>query len=184
MPKNIKTPKKRSFATRGHLAFSFPQLNREAEWEEKCLVKSIQERIHSSPTEGNQSVESRLQLQWHQHDSGQFSHRDPRHGAGETCLRHFSGLTESPWECLTLAGRPGDRVCGWWSWWSTTRSVSLWENISNEENIWIHYKYNTTRRRGRTTTVRTDYDIALLRIDYPVIDEESGEKTFLKGSVK
>ena len=48
----------------------------------------------------------------------------------------------------------------------------------------IHYKYNTTRRRGRTTTVRTDYDIALLRIDYPVIDEESGEKTFLKGSVK
>ena len=56
--------------------------------------------------------------------------------------------------------------------------------ISNEENIWIHYKYNTTRRRGRTTTVRTDYDIALLRIDYPVIDEESGEKTFLKGSVK
>ena len=46
----------------------------------------------------------------------------------------------------------------------------------------IHYKYNTTRRRGRTTTVRTDYDIALLRIDYPVIDEESGKKTFFKGS--
>ena len=123
MPKNIKTQKERSFANREHLAFSFPQLNRETEWEEKCLVKSIQERIHSSPTEGNQSVESRLQLQWHQHDSGQFSQSDPRHGAGETCLRHFSGLTESPWECLTLAGRPGDRGWGWWSWWSTTSTT-------------------------------------------------------------
>ena len=63
---------------------------------------------------------------------------------------------------------------GWPAWRQSMRVVELV----------IHYKYNTTRRRGRTTTVRTDYDIALLRIDYPVIDEESGEKTFLKGSVK
>ena len=45
----------------------------------------------------------------------------------------------------------------------------------------IHYKYKQRRTRGRTTMVRTDYDIALVRVDYPAVDEESG-MTFLHGN--
>ena len=39
----------------------------------------------------------------------------------------------------------------------------------------IHYKYHSEKIVKGTTKIRKDYDIALIRLDYPVIDEESGE---------
>lgn len=39
----------------------------------------------------------------------------------------------------------------------------------------IHFKYNMKRRRGEKTTYRADYDIALLRIDYPAVDDGNGK---------
>ena len=39
----------------------------------------------------------------------------------------------------------------------------------------LHYKYDLERTRGGKTTYRTDYDIALLRIDYPAVDERNGK---------
>ena len=38
----------------------------------------------------------------------------------------------------------------------------------------IHYKYNSSKNVKGTIKIRKDYDIALIRIDYPIIDEESG----------
>ena len=56
--------------------------------------------------------------------------------------------------------------------------------VDSGENAWrrkfrvvelvIHYKYKMVKNRGRRTTIRTDYDIALLRIDYPAVDKGNG----------
>ena len=32
---------------------------------------------------------------------------------------------------------------------------------------------------GRTKTIRKDYDIALIRLDYPIIDENSGDQCII-----
>merc|ERR1719450_532756 len=45
----------------------------------------------------------------------------------------------------------------------------------------VHYKYNETRITPKKITKRKDYDIALIRIDYPVIDDDSG-MTLLHGN--
>ena len=42
----------------------------------------------------------------------------------------------------------------------------------------IHYKWHLTKTSGKKTTRRNDYDIALVRLDYPAIDELSGKSTF------
>ena len=39
----------------------------------------------------------------------------------------------------------------------------------------IHYKYNSSKTVRGKIKIRKDYDIALIRLDYPIIDEESGE---------
>ena len=38
----------------------------------------------------------------------------------------------------------------------------------------VHYKFMLTTKRGRISYMRKDYDIALLRVDYPVIDDQHG----------
>ena len=48
------------------------------------------------------------------------------------------------------------------------------------EELIIHYKYKSTKigKKGKKKR-RVDYDIALIRLDYPVIDEKSGEFVFI-----
>ena len=43
----------------------------------------------------------------------------------------------------------------------------------------IHYKYNSSKTVRGKIKIRKDYDIALIRLDYPIIDEESGECVFI-----
>ena len=43
----------------------------------------------------------------------------------------------------------------------------------------IHYKYNSSKTVRGKIKIRKDYDIALIRLDYPVIDEEFGEFVFI-----
>ena len=38
----------------------------------------------------------------------------------------------------------------------------------------VHYKWQMERTLGRKTLRRDDYDIALVRLDYPAIDQENG----------
>ena len=38
----------------------------------------------------------------------------------------------------------------------------------------VHYKWQMERSRGKRITRRDDYDIALVRLDYPAIDEDNG----------
>ena len=45
----------------------------------------------------------------------------------------------------------------------------------------VHYKFMLTTKRGRISYMRKDYDIALLRVDYPIIDEDHG-LTVMKGN--
>ena len=68
------------------------------------------------------------------------------------------------------------------------------EYTSGGENAWrkkfrvlevvIHYKYNMMRRRGGITHQRTDYDIALIRIDYPAVDEGNGNNRLYQSEQK
>ena len=52
--------------------------------------------------------------------------------------------------------------------------VEAWKQPVRVVELVVHYKYMMRRTRGRKVTVRKDYDIALLRIDYPVMDDENG----------
>ena len=45
----------------------------------------------------------------------------------------------------------------------------------------VHYKYMLKTKRGRVRYLRKDYDIALLRVDYPIIDENHG-LTVMRGN--
>ena len=47
----------------------------------------------------------------------------------------------------------------------------------------IHYKYNSSKTVRGKIKIRKDYDIALIRLDYPIIDEESGECVFILISI-
>ena len=47
----------------------------------------------------------------------------------------------------------------------------------------IHYKWQMKKTSGKRTTVRHDYDIALVRLDYPAIDELSGKSPLCPSSV-
>ena len=58
---------------------------------------------------------------------------------------------------------------------SSTNYGDGWRREFRIEELIIHYKYETTKVVGRSKTVRKDYDIALIRLDYPIIDEKSGD---------
>ena len=45
----------------------------------------------------------------------------------------------------------------------------------------IHYKFMWKKKRGRVSYMRKDYDIALLRVDYPIIDDHHG-LTVMRGN--
>ena len=47
------------------------------------------------------------------------------------------------------------------------------------EELIIHHKYKSTKIVKGKKKRRVDYDIALIRLDYPVIDEKSGEFVFI-----
>ena len=47
------------------------------------------------------------------------------------------------------------------------------------EELIIHHKYKSTKIVKGKKKKRYDYDIALIRLDYPVIDEKSGEFVFI-----
>ena len=47
------------------------------------------------------------------------------------------------------------------------------------EELIIHHKYKSTKIVKGKKKKRYDYDIALIRLDYPVIDEEFGEFVFI-----
>ena len=51
-------------------------------------------------------------------------------------------------------------------------------NIANDsdDSIIIHKKYAMFRKNGTFTYYRKDYDIALIRLNYPVADERTGMK--------
>ena len=49
-----------------------------------------------------------------------------------------------------------------------------WKREFKMVELIIHYKYNSEEIVGNTRTIRKDYDIALIRLDYPIIDEMSG----------
>ena len=40
--------------------------------------------------------------------------------------------------------------------------------------IVLHYKYDLLTKQGGKTTYKTDYDIALVRIDYPAVHDGIG----------
>ena len=42
----------------------------------------------------------------------------------------------------------------------------------------LHYKWHLVKTHGKKKTRREDYDIALVRLDYPAIDEFSGKSPF------
>ena len=50
-----------------------------------------------------------------------------------------------------------------------------WKRVFTIAELIIHYKYNSLKIVRGKHKVRKDYDIALIRLDYPLIDEESGE---------
>ena len=56
----------------------------------------------------------------------------------------------------------------------TTWYAHAWKKEVTVVELVIHYKYKMRRTRGNRITERKDYDIALLRIEYPVMDEKSG----------
>ena len=45
----------------------------------------------------------------------------------------------------------------------------------------VHYKYMWKSKRGRVSYLRKDYDIALLRVDYPIMDDYHG-LTVMRGN--
>ena len=45
----------------------------------------------------------------------------------------------------------------------------------------VHYKFMWKTKRGRVSYLRKDYDIALLRVDYPIIDDYNG-LTVMRGN--
>ena len=57
---------------------------------------------------------------------------------------------------------------------SDNPSVPAWKKRFRAVEIVLHSKYNKTRKRGKITTYREDYDVALLRIEYPAVDEANG----------
>ena len=61
--------------------------------------------------------------------------------------------------------------------WGGPNGTLAWRKRFRALEVVIHYKYNMMRRRGRITTQRKDYDIALIRIDYPAVDLASGKNT-------
>ena len=70
--------------------------------------------------------------------------------------------------CQVYLGADGavEEEEGWGRWRKKFRVLELV----------LHYKHDKRKtRQGRKTTYRTDYDIALLRIDYPVVDERNGK---------
>ena len=52
--------------------------------------------------------------------------------------------------------------------------IDAWKRRFRVKQAVIHYKYKTERKEGKTIFERKDYDIALLRIDYPAVDEVNG----------
>ena len=54
-----------------------------------------------------------------------------------------------------------------------------WKRAFAIVELIIHYKYKIKKIVRGTTKIRKDYDIALIRLDYPVIDEESGKFVFI-----
>ena len=55
---------------------------------------------------------------------------------------------------------------------------SEWREMFLAVEVIVHYKYNETRITPKKITKRKDYDIALIRIDYPVIDDDSGNYNY------
>ena len=49
-----------------------------------------------------------------------------------------------------------------------------WRTKFRAVELVVHYKWQMERTRGRKTLRRDDYDIALVRLDYPAIDQENG----------
>ena len=47
----------------------------------------------------------------------------------------------------------------------------------------VHYKWHPEKTHGKKLTRREDYDIALVRLDYPAIDELSGKSPLCPSSV-
>ena len=66
--------------------------------------------------------------------------------------------------------------------WGGPGETFAWKRKFRALEVVIHYKYNKRRRRGRITTQRKDYDIALIRIDYPAVDLGSGKNTIIERS--
>ena len=47
-----------------------------------------------------------------------------------------------------------------------------------------HYKWHLVKTDGKKKTQRKDYDIALVRLDYPAIDELSGKSPLWLPTIK
>ena len=52
--------------------------------------------------------------------------------------------------------------------------IKPWQTAFTIADIIIHKKYGMSRKDGSVTYYRKDYDIALIRLDYPVADERTG----------